>query len=195
MLDSLIFPVVTRGSQRAVISDGFSLGTATHRKHLGVDLMFPRRATDVDLPPDGVAGSKGFVMPQGIDVVAVADGKVWSAGYSDTYGYNVTIDHGREGYVTFYQHLASLAVATRKAGGGGPVIRAGQKLGTVGGAPTGYRLRHLHFELWHPTRDKAIDPAPYLARAKHIGSSILYQLLPVALLVLGAIFASRFAVA
>lgn len=108
-------------------------------------------------------GTKLFYMPANTPVLAAFGGKIWNAIVTD-YGHSVAIDHGNAPdigpAITFYQHMASFGRPWKK----GDVVRAGDELGTVGGPLVGYPLHHLHFELWLPTRDKAIDPEPYMAK-------------------------------
>lgn len=78
----------------------------------------------------------------GKPVYSVAAGKVLSAEYHYSWGYNVLLDHGN-GVWTRYAHMVagSLAVSV------GQEVSAGQQLGIVGstGNSTG---PHLHFEVW-----------------------------------------------
>lgn len=75
----------------------------------------------------------------GTKVVASADGIVEKAYYSDSYGYNVLVNHGN-GMETRYAHLSSLSVKT------GERVKQNQLLGLSGstGQSTG---PHLHFEV------------------------------------------------
>lgn len=122
--------------------------------------MYRRRP---DEPAELPRGTKLFYMPENTPVLAAFDGKIWSTNVGD-YGHSVTLDHGDAPEigpaVTFYQHMASFNRSWKK----GDVVRAGDVLGIVGGPLTGYPLEHLHFELWLPTRDNAIDPAPYMTK-------------------------------
>lgn len=157
-----VYPLPTLADDRAAtISDGFSAEkTADHRQHLGVDVMYRRRPHEPAALP---RGTKIFYMPANTPVLAAFGGKIWNTIVTD-YGHSVAIDHGNAPdigpAVTFYQHMASFARPWKKGG----VVRAGDELGTVGGPLVGYPLHHLHFELWLPTRDKAIDPEPYMAK-------------------------------
>lgn len=74
----------------------------------------------------------------GKPVVAADGGTVLYAGWNDSYGYCVFIDHGN-GYETRYAHMSELAVET------GDVLEQSQIAGYVGstGNSTG---PHLHFE-------------------------------------------------
>ena len=107
------------------------------------------------------AGKPAF--HQGIDlacaagtaVLAVQDGVVTAAAYSQSYGNHLRILHP-DGCETRYAHLQYLYVRP------GEVVRAGQTLGTVGqtGRATG---AHLHLELWQ--QGAACDPAALLENA------------------------------
>jgi len=74
----------------------------------------------------------------GKPIVAADSGTVLYAGWNDSYGYCVFIDHGN-GYETRYAHMSELAVET------GDVLEQSQIVGYVGstGNSTG---PHLHFE-------------------------------------------------
>lgn len=91
-------------------------GTASN--HTGVDL----------------AGS------QGDPIYAIASGTVTAAGYSDAYGYNVTLSHGN-GYGSMYAHMTNFTVSV------GQSVSQGQVIGYVGS--TGWSTGpHLHFEIY-----------------------------------------------
>ena len=157
-----VYPLPTLANDRAaVISDGFSAEKTTeHRQHLGVDVMYRRRPHE---PASLPRGTTLFYVPANTPVLAAFGGKIWNASVTG-YGHSVTIDHGNAPEigpaVTFYQHMESFSRPWKK----GDVVRAGDELGIVGGSLTGYPLHHLHFELWLPTRDKAVDPGPYMAK-------------------------------
>ena len=157
-----VYPLPTLADDRdATVSDIFSAEkTADHRQHLGVDIMYRRLPHE---PAELPRGTKLFYVPANTPVLAAFDGKIWNTNVTG-YGHSVTIDHGNAPEigpaVTFYQHMASFARPWKK----GDVVRAGDELGIVGGSLTGYPLTHLHFELWLPTRDKAIDPKPYMTK-------------------------------
>ncbi|WP_394219095.1 peptidoglycan DD-metalloendopeptidase family protein [Halobacillus trueperi] len=84
---------------------------------------------------------------KGIDIAGVSDktikaadhGKVVEAGYRNSFGNKVVIDHGN-GYETIYAHLSSIDVKK------GQTVKKGEKLGVMGttGRSTGV---HLHFEI------------------------------------------------
>jgi len=82
-----------------------------------------------------------FAAPSGTPVVAAADGRVASAGWSGALGKSVTIRHGSE-YVTVYGHLKGYAKGIRA----GAQVRQNQLIGYVGatGRATG---PHLHYTM------------------------------------------------
>jgi murein DD-endopeptidase MepM/ murein hydrolase activator NlpD len=134
--------------------------------HHGVDIMFRRDGrADVAYPPGTAGGSKMFFMPEGVGVHAAADGVVWSAGKAST-GYFVVIDHAKP-YATLYLHLATLDIPAKAAGPGGPAIKRGDRLGTVGASPVDPEgLRHLHFEIWQGGGSSShVDPWPFISGA------------------------------
>lgn len=71
-------------------------------------------------------------------VYAASEGKVMTAKYNNSYGYYITIDHGKFG--TLYAHLSRLRASE------GNSVRAGEIIGYAGstGDATGV---HLHFEI------------------------------------------------
>ena len=77
--------------------------------------------------------------PNGTNILAANDGTVISAGYNNSYGYMVMLDHGG-GIVTLYAHCSKLLVSK------GDAVARGQVIALVGstGMSTG---PHLHFEV------------------------------------------------
>ncbi|MBQ9967897.1 MAG: peptidoglycan DD-metalloendopeptidase family protein [Oscillospiraceae bacterium] len=77
---------------------------------------------------------------QGTPIYAIASGTVTAAGYSDAYGYNVTLAHGN-GYGSMYAHMTNFTVSV------GQSVSQGQVIGYVGS--TGWSTGpHLHFEVY-----------------------------------------------
>ena len=88
----------------------------------------------------------------GEPVVATADGTVSKAGWHQSYGRTVILDH-KDGYETLYGHLSAITVKK------GQKVIVGEVIGKAGssGRSTG---THLHYEV---AKDgKRIDPAIYL---------------------------------
>jgi murein DD-endopeptidase MepM/ murein hydrolase activator NlpD len=109
----------------------------------------------------GSSWSKGyhtgvdFPVPTGTSVKAVAAGRVVSAGWGGSYGYQVVLRHD-DGRYSQYAHLSAISV---KDGQG---VSAGQRIGRSGatGNSTG---PHLHFEVrTGPEFGSDIDPVAYL---------------------------------
>ena len=92
-----------------------------------------------------------FRVKTGTPVVAAANGKIISAGWEGSYGYQIKIDHG-SGYITTYSHLSKIGYSSGE-------VAAGQEIGKSGttGNTTG---PHLHFEV---TKDgEFINPSKWL---------------------------------
>lgn len=88
----------------------------------------------------------------GSPTYAADDGTVIIAGWSDSAGNWVVIDHGN-GMVTKYMHHSALAVSA------GQSVSRGQQVGYVGS--TGYSTGpHLHFQV--EMNGSAVDPQAYL---------------------------------
>lgn len=90
--------------------------------------------------------------PEGTPVCAALPGTVAEAGWSDSYGYTVLLDHGN-GIQTRYAHCSALEVSA------GQEAARGQEIARVGstGDSSG---PHLHFEL--SLGGAACDPLPLL---------------------------------
>jgi murein DD-endopeptidase MepM/ murein hydrolase activator NlpD len=135
------------------------------REHQGLAMLAPTLS-----PVEGGWISRGFgkvldteVMHQGIDfacpegrpVVATADGLVVFAGWDDTYGNMVIIDHGVSGFSTIYGHNSTLEVSA------GDYVSRGELIATTGntGKSTG---PHLHYEIRY--NGVAVDPLKYIEK-------------------------------
>lgn len=91
--------------------------------------------------------------PENSVVMAVLDGTVISAGWSDEDGYTIQIQHGGN-IVSVYKHNQKLM---KKAG---EKVTAGMPVAIVGNAGKLSDGNHLHFELWH--NGEAVDPTKYI---------------------------------
>ncbi|MFJ5775621.1 transglycosylase family protein [Streptomyces sp. NPDC093094] len=109
----------------------------------------------------GSSWSKGyhtgvdFPVPTGTSVKAVAPGRVVTAGWAGSFGYQVVLLH-EDGRYSQYAHLSAIAVRS------GQSVGAGQRIGRSGstGNSTG---PHLHFEVrTGPGFGSDIDPLAYL---------------------------------
>ncbi|NUP32800.1 MAG: peptidoglycan DD-metalloendopeptidase family protein [Streptomycetaceae bacterium] len=118
---------------------------------------------------NGSAWSKGyhtgvdFLSPSGKPVVAVGSGKVVSAGWSGSYGYEVIIRHSDGGSNVFseYAHMIK-GTLTVKAG---DTVEAGKVIGKSGETGNAFGP-HLHFEIRRePGRfGDDIDPVAWLRK-------------------------------
>ena len=97
-----------------------------------------------------------FAVPQGTEVIAVADGKIENANWGKSYGTQAV--QKVEGGWVIYAHLSKLDVKA------GDIVKAGQRIGASGntGNSSG---PHLHFELRDAIRwsaGKDLDPSGIL---------------------------------
>lgn len=90
--------------------------------------------------------------PEGTPTYAAADGYVVTAGWSDSAGNWVVINHGN-GLVTKYMHHSALAVSQ------GQQVSKGQQIGYVGNTGNSFGA-HLHFQV--ELYDSPVDPLGYL---------------------------------
>ena len=95
----------------------------------------------------------------GTQVLAAADGKVYTTYADDTMGTTVVIQH-ENGYVTTYSSLGEqLSVAT------GDTVKLGQAIGVVGNTALLESAHgdHLHFSVTY--NDEPMDPAEFFPKA------------------------------
>jgi murein DD-endopeptidase MepM/ murein hydrolase activator NlpD len=162
-LADFVWPVGIYNGRAPEVTDTYSrTKTLSHRKHLGVDIMYRKRAGD----PEGLPlSSKNYTsQDRNAPIVAASSGVIWDASLSPR-GYQITLDHDKAGVVTYYQHLSRFQRAWSK----GDRVEAGQLLGHMGGdvSPGANPVFHLHFELLFPRagygRDAwTADPLPYM---------------------------------
>jgi murein DD-endopeptidase MepM/ murein hydrolase activator NlpD len=109
----------------------------------------------------GSSWSKGyhtgvdFPVATGTSVKAVGPGRVVSAGWGGSFGYEVVIRHG-DGRYTQYAHLSAISVKAGQSVGGGQRIGRAGSTGNSSGP-------HLHFEVrTGPGFGTDVDPVAYL---------------------------------
>ena len=87
-------------------------------------------------------------------VMSVLDGTVISAGWNDTEGYTIRIQHEGD-IISVYKHNQKLLKET------GDKATAGTPIAVLGGTGSTSDGDHLHFELWH--KGEAVDPTKYIS--------------------------------
>ncbi|WP_052499425.1 peptidoglycan DD-metalloendopeptidase family protein [Streptomyces vietnamensis] len=103
----------------------------------------------------GYHTGQDFAVPSGTTVRAVGPGRVVTAGYGRSYGYEVVIRHP-DGRYTQYAHLSRIDVSVGQSVSGGQRIARSGATGRVTGP-------HLHFEArTTPYFGSDIDPLAYL---------------------------------
>lgn len=127
----------------------------------GPDLYWPTDGNTItsyfglrDAPTAGATTSHGGIdigVPEGTNVYACEKGTVQTAGWSDSAGNWVVIDHGN-GYVTKYMHNSQLQVSA------GDEVKKGQVIALAGttGISTG---PHVHFQIEY--NGTPIDPLSF----------------------------------
>lgn len=112
---------------KGVISNGFDVSS-----HPAVDVTAPRNST----------------------IKSVLNGAVVYAGWSDEFGYTISIQHDGDLISTYKHNSKLLKKAGDKVSAGTPIAQ----VGNTGSLTTG---DHLHFELWY--KGEAIDPTKYIS--------------------------------
>ena len=92
--------------------------------------------------------------PDNSVVMSVLDGTVISAGWTDTEGYTIRIQHEGD-IISVYKHNQKLMKKT------GDKVTAGMPIAILGGSGSLSDGDHLHFELWH--KGEAVDPTKYIS--------------------------------
>ena len=87
-------------------------------------------------------------------VMSVLDGTVISAGWNDTEGYTIRIQHEGD-IISVYKHNQKLLKESWDN------VTAGTPLAVIGGTGSTSDGDHLHFELWH--KGEAVDPTKYIS--------------------------------
>ena len=160
--DVWVWPLPKLAGRDPDVSDGWgSPRDGGARKHVGVDVVYPREKPLPKAVKPPAHEYRGYFVPQGTPVLAAHDGRIWFAGKTGV-GWTVIIDHGPLPWSTYYTHLETLAIPEHRRGrlvggtvvsspgGPGLLIKAGAPIGTVGWSPKDPQQgRHLHFELRH----------------------------------------------
>ena len=110
-----------------VISNGFDMAT-----HPAVDITAPANSV----------------------VKACLDGTVIYSGWSNEYGYTISIQHSGD-IVSTYKHNRSLLKKQ------GDIVKAGTPIAYVGNTGSTSTGDHLHFELWY--KGTAVNPTLYIS--------------------------------
>jgi murein DD-endopeptidase MepM/ murein hydrolase activator NlpD len=173
-----VWPVAKYNGRQSEVSQGFDPGAARSAQqnawgrgaqHPGQDIMFRFKKGTDDAFISGTVHRSGsanrpgnYFMPDGIHVLAVHEGIIWSARLTGV-GWTVVIDHSPLPLCTYYTHMSQMFVQETTRGLTGQRVVAGQSLGIVGGNPaTTDVLMHLHFEMWVNGGATAYtDPAPF----------------------------------
>jgi len=91
-------------------------------------------------------------MPQGSPIYATRSGTVTTAHYSNSWGYQVVINHG-DGFSSMYAHMTHYIVSV------GQHVEQGQVIGYVGS--TGWSTGpHLHFTIYY--NGGTVNPMGYI---------------------------------
>lgn len=91
-------------------------------------------------------------VPDGTEVLAMADGRVRFAGSMSGYGQVVWLDHPG-GVISVYAHLSTIRVSKGEEVDGRQTIGLSGHSGNAAGP-------HLHFEVWRHGRE--VDPVAFL---------------------------------
>ena len=132
------------------ISETLKVLQSSNTKYIGGAMCWPSQASTRITSPFGwrylsLLGGRNYHTgvdigaAGGTNILAANSGKVIKAGWNNSYGYMVMVDHGG-GIVTLYAHSSKLLVKT------GDVVARGQAIALIGstGMSTG---NHLHFEV------------------------------------------------
>ena len=140
--------------QQVMEAERFGLDSRTRKLPIEGMHFFPplkgviSQAFDPTLHP-----AVDFTAPANSVVMAVLDGTVIYAGWSDEAGYSLAIQHDND-LISLYKHNQRLIRSS------GEKVTAGTPVAIVGNTGTLTTGDHLHFELWY--KGEAVDPAKYI---------------------------------
>lgn len=92
--------------------------------------------------------------PSGTVIKSVLEGTVIFSGWSDEYGYTITIQHKGD-LISTYKHNRQLLKKV------GDKVQAGTPIAHMGSTGSTSNGDHLHFELWY--KGESVDPAKYIS--------------------------------
>ncbi|MBR1406051.1 MAG: M23 family metallopeptidase [Bacteroidales bacterium] len=140
--------------QQVMEAERFGLDSRTRKLPIEGMHFFPplkgviSQAFDPTLHP-----AVDITAPANSVVMAVLDGTVIYAGWSDEAGYSLAIQHDND-LISLYKHNQRLIRSS------GEKVTAGTPVAIVGNTGTLTTGDHLHFELWY--KGEAVDPAKYI---------------------------------
>ncbi|GAA2259002.1 hypothetical protein GCM10010145_33740 [Streptomyces ruber] len=151
-------------AERTTGSEGAAKGVTSAQNTASKSMVSPvKGGTGTPYRASGPSWSKGyhtgvdFPVPTGTSVRSVKSGKVVTAGWGGSFGYQVVVRHS-DGRYSQYAHLSAISVRS------GQSVSTGQRIGRVGstGNSSG---PHLHFEIrTGPGFGSDIDPVAYLRK-------------------------------
>ncbi|MBP5571058.1 MAG: M23 family metallopeptidase [Bacteroidales bacterium] len=133
---------------------GVSSGAQRHLPIEGVHFFTPLKGVISNGYDIASHPAVDITAPKNSVIKSVLDGSVVAAGWSDEYGYTITIQHEGDILSTYKHNSKLLKKQGDKVTAGTPIAQ----VGNTGSLTTG---AHLHFELWY--KGEAIDPTKYIS--------------------------------
>lgn len=133
---------------------GVSGGTQRHLPIEGMHFFTPLKGVISNGYDIATHPAVDITAPAGTVIKAVLDGTVVFAGWSDEFGYTISVQHEGE-LISTYKHNSKLLKKTgNRVSAGTPIAQ----VGNTGSLTTG---DHLHFELWY--KGEAVNPVKYIS--------------------------------
>lgn len=120
----------------------------------GIHFFIPVKGTVTNEYDRALHPAIDITAPSGTVIKSVLEGTVIFSGWSDEYGYTITIQHPGDLVSTYKHNHQLLKKAGDKVQAGTPIAH----LGSTGSTSNG---DHLHFELWY--KGEAVNPAKYIS--------------------------------
>lgn len=133
---------------------GLSGGAQRHLPIEGVHFFTPLKGVISNGYDMASHPAVDITAPGGTVIKSVLDGTVIYAGWSDEFGYTISIQHEGD-IVTTYKHNRKLLKKQ------GDRVSAGTPIAHVGNTGSLTTGDHLHFELWY--KGEAINPTKYIS--------------------------------